>query len=144
MKHLLLSLVLAISVFIAGCSSLSPNQNAILASVGSSALSLLQNVTDIAIKTVLAKALSGDDLVAKSNFIDSAASALRTLEGNTGGVISPELIVSTVTQFTDPTKTHWNVLAQKVADQVISSDLSTDLALEVAATGLNAAAATTR
>ena len=140
MKTLYIIGVCIFSLLFTSCTNLTPNQ----ARVANAALSISQVVANVALQSVISRAVSDQDLVKKGNYVDSAAAALRTLQGRTGGLVTPELIGQTVLQFTDPSKTHWQVLAEKVAIGVTSAPLPTDVALEQAAAGLNQAAAEAR
>ncbi len=112
--------------------------------IGSTLLNLAQTATDAALKYVVARAGSDADLTAKGNLIDSAAQGLRTLQGQTSGLVTPALVQSTISQFTDPTKQHWGDLATSLAKTYATSSTSQDVALEGIAEGLNTAAAQAR
>jgi len=145
MKRFLLTPVLAIAVLAVGaCSHLTPKQKKTAAAVGGVALDFAQKITDIAVQVIVAKATSNADLSKKGDLLDSAALGLRTLEKRTDGILTPAVVAATVTQFTDPAKAHWSDLATQLGNQVISSPLPTDSALESAANGLNAAALESR
>lgn len=145
MKQFLLTPIIAVAVLAFGaCGHLTPQQQKTAAAVGGVALDLAQNIADIAVKIVVAKATSDSDLSKKGDLLDSAAAGLRSLEKQTDGILTPAVVASTVTQFTDPTKTHWSSLAAQLSTQITNSPLPTDSALEAAATGLNNAAATSR
>ena len=140
----LLVLPIVVGLLFASCSHLTPAQQKTAAAVGGAALDLAQHVVDIAVQVVVMKATSDADLSKKSDLLDSAAVGLRSLESNTGGLVTPGVVAATVSQFTDPTKTHWGDLANQLSAQVSNSSLPPNAALEAVATGLNTAAATSR
>jgi len=148
-----LTLVFGICLLCAGCSTPGEKQfwhNAgtgaatVWHAAGPAALTVSQVVANAVLTGVFMKAESTQDLQDKGDKLDSLAAGLRTLQTDTGGVLSPQVIAATVLPFTDPTKTHWSVLANSVATAVTTSPLPQNQALEQAATTLNTMAAATR
>ncbi len=147
MKYLSLLLALVIPL-LSSCAPWTPAQKqkavAIGTKVGGVALDILQVVTNTAVQVVVAKATSTQDLTDKGNLLDSAAAGLRSLQGQTNNIITPATVAATVTQFTDPNKTHWDTLATSLAGNFAASPAATDVTLEAMAQGLNSAAVTAR
>lgn len=138
-KYLAILTILAL----AGC-TLTPRQKAIAVNVGRTAASLAQIATDLTIRIILSKATSGQDLQAKANWLDSAASGLRTLENKSDGYVSAKLVGETLRQWTDPSKTHWANYADSLADAFAQSPYTSDEKLQILAMNLNNTAATAR
>jgi hypothetical protein len=110
--------------------------------IGGAVLDLAQTASNLAVNIIVAKATSGQDLSAKSNYLDSAAAGLRSLQNKTGGLVTAQDVGAIVSQFTDPSKTHWSDLANKLSKAYASDPTpSPDVKLEALAIGLNTAAA---
>lgn len=147
LAHLSVSLVCALSLGLSGCANQTPAQKRKAVAVGTQVLGgvldFTQFAANLAVQIVLKKAQGPGDALDKANKLDSAALALRTLETDTDGFVRPEDVAAVVTQFTDPTKAHWDKLAAAIADQIAAAD-DPNVALEQAAAGFNQVAATTR
>lgn len=128
---------------VAGC-TFTPQQKAVAVNVGRAAASLAQIATDLTIRIILSKATSGQDLQAKANWLDSAASGLRTLENQTDGYVSAQLVGETIRQWTNPDRAHWADYAESLADAFAQSPYTQDEKLQIIAMNLNNTAATTR
>jgi len=146
MKYLACLVALGLCFTSTGCQNLTPAQKAQLGAIGtklaSATLNTAQVVTNLAVQVVVAKATSTQDLTGKSNLLDSAAQGLRTLQGQTDGLVTPAMVQTTVAQFTDPTKEHWGDLATQLAQTFSTSPGTTDAKLEAMASGLNNASST--
>jgi microcystin-dependent protein len=142
-----IALLLILTLGLVGCSHLTPAQKQTATVVGTKilggALDLTQFAANLAVNVVLKKAEGPADALNKANKFDSAALALRTLETDTNGLVTPEDVASAVTQFTDPTKTHWDALANQLAGAITAAP-DQNAALEQSAVGLNQAAAAAR
>jgi hypothetical protein len=108
------------------------------------ALTLTQVGVDIAMQSVLIRAQSSSDLTNKGNLLDSAASALRSLQGASSDLVTPEIVVNTLREYTNPAGYHWADYADKIAVAVAASSLPQDKALEALAVSANEAAAKAR
>lgn len=108
-------------------------------------MELLQKAVDVGLQVVIAKADSSQDLTAKGNLMYSAAKGLRTLESQTGGYVTPDMVGAVVRQFTDPSKQHWGDFADQLAAQYAASPQAPDVKLEALARAadITAAQATT-
>lgn len=141
MKHLNCAIA-CVALLMAGC-TLTPQQKAVAARIGGDVLEVIQKAVDVGIQVIVAKADSGQDLTAKGNLLNSGAVGLRTLEGKTNGVVTPDMVATVLRQFTDPTKTHWDAYADAMAAQYAASvqTKSQDQALEALAKAADITAA---
>lgn len=121
-----------------------PGQKAVAVNVGRTVATLAQIATDLTVRIILSKATSGQDLQAKANWLDSAASGLRTLENKSNGYVSAELVGETLRQWTDPSKAHWSDYAESLADAFAQSPYTSNEKLQILAMNLNNTAAVTR
>lgn len=144
MKFARLSVSLLCVLSFAACQNLTPGQKQAAVKVAGVLGGLSQFVADTAVKVVIARADGPEDATKKADLLDSAASYLRSIEGATAGVLTPDQIAAGLTSFTDPSKVHWNELAQNIATEIVTTPAPPDAALEQAASSLNQVAATTR
>lgn len=134
------SYVACASLLLSGCEgyrSLSPGQQDAIAKVGEVTLNLLQFAADVAVQVVVSRAGSPADIHSKAGLLYSAANGLRTLQAQTDGLVTPELVSVTVRQFTNPDKKHWGELATSLSAAYAASDQSSDVKLEALALGLD-------
>ena len=100
-------------------------------------LRALEMLATVAVQAVVEKAAGSADLQAKHNFFDSAALGLRSLEGRTGGIVTPELVRRSVENFTGSSP-HWSAFADTLAAGYSASTAAPDAKLETIAATLNA------
>lgn len=140
---ILKSLLTACLIFsLSGC-SWTQRQRDIAASVGRATLSLTQIAADITLQVIYAKYIGGNESTG-ANWLDSVAGGLRSLETESNGVVTGDMVAQAVRSFTDPNKVHWGEYADKLADAFADSPLPTNQKLETLATSANMDAATLR
>lgn len=139
MKILKLLLIIAL---LSGC-TWSQRQRDIAASVGRATLSLTQIAADITLRVIYAKYVGGNATTG-ANWLDSVAGGLRSLETQSNGVVTGDMVSETLRSFTDPNKVHWANFADGIADAFANSPLPTNEKLETLATQANIQAATLR
>ena len=97
----------------------------------------LKALTGFAMQVIVNKAVSNSDLQTKGNFFDSAALMVRSLEGKTDGIVTPQLIEQALIQGTAPLP-HWQTLASDLSSAYLASRGQPDAKLEAIAATLNA------
>lgn len=139
-----LFLTLATGAMLAGCSQLTPQQHDTAVAVSHAAIDLFQKASDIIVQVIVARAQSPADASAKANLLDSVAGGLRSIEGQSSGLITTSDVGAVVREFTDPEKVHWSDLADQLMDSFALARGSTDAKLETMAVAANAKAAELR
>lgn len=141
-RNLLASAIVA--VVLSGCASWTPHQKAVAITSMDAAVNATQHVVDFGVQLIAAVAKSDRDLSDKANLLDSAAGGLRSLEANTDGLLTVDLVAGTLRQFTDPSKAHWSDFADTVAAAIVADPRPVNVKLEAFASEVNAKAAVQR
>lgn len=136
---LLIALLFAFSS--SSCSHLTPQQRETATAVGRGTLTLVQGLSDAAVRIVFARAESSADLTDKANLMDSVAGGLRSIEVVSGGIVTTDQVKDAVRAYTDPTKIHWADFADAVAEAFANSPLPVNEKLETLAATANIQAA---
>lgn len=138
MKRLLLIPVLFL---LPSCVSLKTWWSAHSAQVGATGSLLAQKAATLAVKVVLNAATSQKDTDSKANYLDSMAAGVRSLDWSTA--ISADDIKQVAAIWT-PANANWQYLGSSLGSAFNQTSGPTDQRLEAIASGLNAAAATSR
>lgn len=134
-----------LAIALAGCAYLQKAADSpLFIGAGKVALSLTQAGVDSAMQTILIRAKSPADLEYKGSLLDSAARGLRTLQGATAGLVTPDIVVDTVRQYTNPDAYHWSDYAGDLAAAFSSSTLPPNKKLEALAVSADEAASKAR
>lgn len=128
--------ILILCLLVSGC-AWTPQQKQITIGVTRAVLSVSQNAADLFARVIIARANSDAELDARANWLDSVASGLRSIQHDSAGLITADLVGSTVREWTDPNKVDWRELADLLADKFADSPLPPKEKLEVIAVQAN-------